>query len=68
MESHHYEGKASADSGTNLHGEQETSLTEQLCVGVGDVKPSGPNYLGTRHDFIHFVVFWFSLEDHYISN
>ena len=24
--------------------------------------------MGTRHDFIHFVVFWFSWKDHYIIN
>ena len=45
------------------------NITECTVMLVfGDIKPPGPNLLGTRHDFIHFVVFWFSWEDHQIIN
>ena len=73
LESHHYDGKPGADSGTSELPSTESrkhqwTWTLNSYVGVGDIKPSGPNLLGTRHDFIHFVVFWFSWKDHHIIN
>ena len=72
FESHHYDGKPSADSGTNqwssLPREQETSLTEQLpCVGDGDIKPSGPNLLGWELDMTLSTLWFFGLAEKIIT-